>query len=236
MRNTFSKICIAVAAILSFCGCANLYQPQLADVPLIDHKGDFRLSMQGYLFHNAGLQATVTTGLTNHLSVQAHSNLRLNNCYYGHLAMGFFFPIDEHMVFETYVGCGQGHGEKEDVDHSYKTSGTFTLPFLQCNFGLTNLTKAHIDFGASLKGGVLVPDFHIVYSDNTPSLHYMQGNWLIEPQLFFRIGGEHIKYNLQLGFCWLNDMRDYQDPHFGLGTHTITYTPISLSMGVSFYF
>ena len=65
------------------------YKPQLADIPLINHKGDIRAAGSLYLLPVTGLDATLSAGLTDHLAMQLHIDNE-GEVFYSHLALGYY--------------------------------------------------------------------------------------------------------------------------------------------------
>ena len=159
------------------------------------------------------------------LALQGHINYGGDNIY-AQAAPGAYLPLGEHAVLEGYVGYGVGSSWREanasDTSGSgtYSYSGHFTLPFGQVNIGWHDLSRAHIDLAFGLKGGAYMPDFQYNRYDadgvRMPERcsHYSTPNMLLEPQLQFRIGGEHVKYCLRLSFAWLSDLYNNGGDHF----------------------
>lgn len=224
-------------------GCGVMYYPQLADVPLIDHQGDTRVSAAAYFYPHWGFETTTTVGLANHFAWQVHLNYGLVS--YFHVSPGVFFSNDNR-VLEAYVGLGMGSGGRSGLGHSLVDygRGSYTSAFLQLNYGWKNLTKAHIDYGFSLKAGYFMPSFNgkIPYIDETQidetitvagrDISYYGTNLQLEPQAFFRIGGEHVKYSLQVGLVYLPDLSA-----FNRANHNVFhYSPFSITNGITFSF
>lgn len=220
-----------VASMLAFTGCgmvSPMYAPQLAEVPLITHRGDTRASVA---VKGIGLDATLSTGITNHLALQLYGSVNDEERFYHHTALGYFTGGD-HFAVESYLGWGYGHGHFIDHDGGSSVRGTYMLPFAQVNLGWRNLTKAHIDCGIALKYGLFFPIFNTAqdhYNFETESWyttygHYMARNRLLEPQVFFRIGGERVKYSLQIGYI-----------RFQTQDNILHHSPLSLSMGATFF-
>ena len=219
---------VLVASMLT--GCA-MYYPQLADIALIDHKGDTRVSAS---LTGGNVGATITTGLTNHMAVQLTGNVRWDEANYLHGALGYYNRIDNFCI-EGYLGLGSGYANNHHKpDPSISAHGRYVIPFAQVNLGWRDLTKAHIDCGMAFKYGYYVPHithYTIRYNPETNAGEevvdtYLTTNRVIEPQAFFRIGGEKVKFNLQIGFCYLDKM----------SRKTISgYNPLAISTGITFF-
>lgn len=225
------RIVIIAGILLAFLstGCSVMNAPRLADVPLIDHKGDVRVSASAYVYPLPGLEATTTVGIFNRMALQLHVDGILSDTYF-HVAPGFFLPL-ENRVFEVYLGYGHGDGSVYvDADPVF-AEGDFSTLFLQFNYGWKDLGKRHADVGFSLKGGGLYPQF----SGSTPDIsipYYAEKDILIEPQAFVRWGGEHVKFNLQVGYLYLPGLLDFNKTH----ENVFRYCPFMLSSGVTFIF
>lgn len=233
------RACSFTAILLTLQGCGmvgSMYYPQLAEVPLIAGKGDTRASAS---INGIGADATISTGLSNHLSMQLSSSIHQNeNIFYHHAALGYYTSF-EHFGAEGYLGFGFGSGNVNNPGEGYATHGTYILPFVQVNLGWRNLTKAHIDCGVAFKYGRMSPNFRISYETwhgDTQTTTYSSGTYssinnLFEPQVFFHIGGEKVKYSLQIGMSILDDMLYYKDNN----AYVVPYNPLTMSMGVTFF-
>ncbi|MBR1549847.1 MAG: hypothetical protein IJ634_04340 [Bacteroidales bacterium] len=226
MRRLFYGLVLAAAA-LTGTSCS-IYHPQAVDIPLINHAEDVRVDA------SAGISAwvlpdvftfntTVSYGFNDWLAGQAHINFGGDNIY-AQLAPGYYYPLGEHSVVETYVGFGMGGAWRDNVSSSYANendtatfseygySGHFMLPFAQANIGWHDLTAAHIDLAFGLKLGAYLPDFDYRRYDENGALiagsehSYSTANFLVEPQFLFRVGSSHMKFNVKVGFAWLSDL------------------------------
>lgn len=211
---------------LTMAGCGSVYKPQLAHVPLIDHRGDIRVSAAAEAPRNASL--SVSAGLTDHIALQYHLGTTYLNhgLEYTHFAGGLYFPMGQS-VLETYVGYGLGEGGMTKAD-DFDYKGSYRLPFVQVNYGWKNLTKLHIDVGGALKVGYWMPEYRISYSDpGMQRMEYYTNSWLLEPQVFFRMGWERVKFGVQVGTTLLDDSRFPQ---------RMSYHRMSYSIGTTIYF
>ena len=207
----------------SLTGCWT-YKPQLADVPLIDHKGDIRVSGSVYLFPPTGITTTVSMGLTNHLSMQLHGDYESRDVFYSHVALGFYHPYNNN-ILEGYLGLGHGHGYVRDDAAPSNAHGPYTIGFAQMNYGW-HLTQ-HSDIGLAMKIGRMSAIFYGHNGEDPNDDEEAFGprrNSLFEPQMFFRVGGEKVKFQLQLGYTYLTDWRR---------TGSIRYFPLSFSTGIN---
>ena len=227
-REFIPSIMALVTLMLTSCA---MYHPQLADIALIDHKGDTRVSAS-LMGGNVG--ATITTGLTNHMAVQLTGNVTGNDQNYFHGAIGFYDSRD-HFCIEGYIGLGNGYAHNSrKPDPTTYSYGRYTIPFVQVNLGWRNLTKAHIDCGVAFKYGRYYPHIKnytwgynpVTDTDEEVVYSYSTTNSVIEPQAFFRIGGEMVKFNFQVGYCYLDDLR-----RKGVGG----YNPFVIASGITLF-
>ncbi len=238
------KTILLFSALLTLVGCS-VYHPQAVDIPLINHAGDTRIDASAGLSYwiipdVATVNATVSHGFNDWLTGQIHANFGGDN-YYGQAAPGFYLPLGAKSVFETYVGVGYGGGWRDNVDKgnsenaskNYSFSGHYMLPFVQGNIGWHDLTRLHIDLAFGLKCGGYKPDFDTYdvdgNGDEIPNTRqsYTANNLLLEPQVMLRLGGEHMKLSLRMGFAWLSDLHD--------NANKFIYDPFTGSMGLTFF-
>lgn len=206
-----------------------VYKPMLADIPLIDHRGDMRVSasifatpipayndrLGHFLMPDPGVSSTFSMGVSDRAAVQMHSDLQ-GEVLYTHAAVGLYRPYDIS-VLEGYLGMGCGRGYRRLADEpSIKIY--YLCPFVQVNYGWHLGT--HWDVGVSMKVGDWIP-FDIRGADGLA--HPSQAP-LLEPQVFLRVGGEEVKFQLQAGFTHLVGW-----PSSG----ELFYYPVSVGMGIS---
>lgn len=240
------KLLSLVGSLLLLPGCS-IYHPQPVDIPLINHSRDARVdvsaSMSAWLIPDLfSFNVTGAYGFNDWLTAQAHANFGGDN-YYGQIAPGFYYPLGEKSVIETYVGIGYGGGWRDNVDQensdkatsNYSFSGHYMLPFVQGNFGWHDLSALHIDLAFGLKLGDFKPDFDYydvdASGDEVPGTRqsYTASNFLIEPQFMLRLGGEHMKLSFRAGYAWLSDLGDN-------GSNKFIYDPITGTIGLTFFF
>lgn len=234
-------------------GCS-IYHPQAVDIPLINHAGDTRVdasvAMSTWVLPDVvTFNATASHGFTDWLAGQVHLNYGGDN-FYSQLAPGAYLPLGEHGLLEGYVGFGMGGAWRErnnmpseadtaSAASTYDYSGHFSVPFGQVNIGWHDLTGAHIDLALGFKAGVYTPDFKYRRYDSDGALIpdecsvYTTPSLLLEPQLVFRIGGEHVKFCVRASFAWLSDMEGSTSS--GTSSH-FTADLFTLSTGLNFTF
>jgi len=198
----------------------------MVDVPLIDKKGDVRV--------NAGismlqLHGTVSVGITNKFAIQTFIGRSGENGHYAQEAIGYYKDLGNKKVIEIYSGFGFGYADAYYDPNPGSLFGHYKLYFTQFNFGKVDCDFAHADVGFALKAGLLHSNLtdNNYYSRNIipPDSHgtYVDNCFLIEPQVFARLGGEHVKLNIQIGATGLKKLtnKDKWMPNypvnFGLG-------------------
>jgi hypothetical protein len=228
--NTFkaqklSSICIIIVT-LSLTGC--IYYPQVIDMPLISEKKDLRID--GGISLTASANATVSYGLTEKVSIQAFANIAGDN-YYFQGAAGIFRQFDNKKIMEFYSGFGYGYGKSWKVDGG-ELYGNYQQYFLQSNFGKIDCTRANIDFGFGLKTGLLhsnlTDNYYYYWPEEHPVQNYASNRFLIEPGLFFRIGGERLKFNIKAGGCRIYNVTNTDK--------RLPYSPLNIGLGVNYRF
>ena len=222
----------AVAMSLTVTGCW-VYKPELADIPLIDHKGDRRLNfaiynnpilvyshrLGYYVYPVPGISASYSTGITERLAINTHADFQ-GSCYYAHAAAGLY-KLCHSSVLEGYLGIGYGHGSVYIDAEPASSDVDFLCPFAQVNYGWH--LNSHWDVGVSMKAGDWIP-FKVRATEDPSHPGYAP---LLEPQLFMRVGGEKVKFQLQAGYAHLFGMS-----YSGL----FGYYPVSVSTGISIAF
>ncbi len=227
------KVLLAGVVAIMFSSCiATGYIPQHAQVPLMEQRGEVQLTAG--MSTGGMLDATLSAGLTDHLATQMHlSGQPLQNMPGTYsMALGYYCHLGP-VVSESWIGMEQGTVYNRScwpmtVDWILSTTGKYSLPFVQVDCGLRDLTSMHIDCGVALRAGVMKPSFHTTSwrdsGDEATHSSYGAGTILFEPQAFVRMGGRHVKYSLQAGWT-LPSTR---------GSGILYYEPFSLMMGASF--
>lgn len=246
--NKFKTALLAALVSLTFASCS-IYHPQSVDIPLINHSSDTRvdasLGLSWWLTPSTfTFNTTVSHGFNDWFSGQLHANYGGRN-YYLQAAPGAYYPLGEKSVLEGYAGVGFGGAWSDEVEsnsesannHSFAYNGSFVIPYAQANIGWHDLTGAHIDLALGFKVGAYMPNFNYHELDGngdkiaSTEYDYTTTNLLLEPQLLFRIGGEHFKVNLRTGFAWLSDI--YADNSKSRNFYSDVLT---LSAGFTFFF
>lgn len=214
MKYLKSFICILAGFSIVSCN-PKLYSPNTQNVPLISEKEQINLSAVGNT-HQVEFQGAY--GLTEHIAIQANGGLfsqsELNNDNGGsgkyiELGGGYFKPITENWIFETYGLVGIGNVENHlpsTVSKASETEGDISANILrvgvQPNFGyvskyfsaavssrITNLSYSNIDGDLVYKS----QEFVTYLNEN-------KSNFLIEPAITVKAGLENVKFQVQYGY------------------------------------
>ena len=218
MKKFKTIVIIAIMPIL-LNGCSSYY-PQVVDIPLIKEKGDLRVDAgTSYI---PSIHGTISYGLTNVVAIQAYGNLDVFGRFHLQGAAGLFKGFENKTVMEAYSGYGYGNSFASSLLESHED---YHLAFVQFNLGKTDQGKAHIDYGLGIKTGYL---YSKVIDGSDLKTIVQDDGLVLEPSVFFRIGGERIKFAAKANYLWTNNTAiDEYSTHF---YHFI------LSMGINFNF
>ena len=248
MKKFFRYSLLSAALSLTMASCT-VYHPQAVDIPLINHAGDTRIdasvSMSMWVIPDAfNVNATVSHGFNDWFTGQAHINYGGDN-YYAQVAPGYYLPLGTNSVLEVYAGYGFGGVDRTDDDDaknyddgtsrkSSDFSGRYHLPFVQANIGWHDLLSSRFDIGFGLKAGAFMPDYEYhAYDANGDEILsrrevYNTANFLVEPQMMLRFGGEKMRVSVKLGMAvlsdWMNDDASGMIYDFLTGSVGLTFT------------
>lgn len=227
MKNKSKLIVFFYGLLMMSCV---VYYPQTEDIPLIKEKKDLRIDA-GVSSHISA-NATVSYGLTKNIAVQAYGNIMHGQ--YFQAAMGYYKDLGNKTVFENYYGYGRGFGNAYWSATGGHLYGNYNLYFTQLNWGKVDCNFANCDFGFGVKLGYLHSEltdenyYHNYYDDRFPYRQYTDKSFLIEPKLFIRLGGEHLKFNLKVGSSWIYKFT-HQDKE-------LPYSFINIGLGLNYNF
>lgn len=208
-------IIIILFGCLFSVGCnPKYYSPNTQNVPLISEKGETNLTLSG-----SGNQAEfqVAYGLSGNFAFQANGGLFLppdldngngGSGNFFELGGGYFKPVGEKFVFETYGIVGFGSMENHlpsTVTASPQTKGDISAKILrfgiQPNFGYKSKS-----FSAAISSRIVSLNYNSVEGDlifdGVNQINYLEenkSNFLIEPALTIKFGLEKVKLQFQYG-------------------------------------
>lgn len=246
IRKTSIARALLASALLALTGTScMMYHPHNVDIPMLHEQGDLRVdgsaSLTLPLLDGSGMNATVSYAPLNHLGLLISGSVTdPQNCY-AHAAVGTFWPFGKS-VLECYVGAATGHSEYTQSGNNtsestllrqgYYVSGPYNIVFGQLNFGWNNLLDDLIDIGVGLRGGALKPDWRHVDIDDegaeTLVDHKNSPLMLFEPQLVFRIGGEHVKMGFNVAYSLI--------PDWPTDNNYYNYSRFSVAIGLNYHF
>lgn len=188
-----------------FCySCASVYVPNSRNMPAIDKAGEVTVSAKG---GSTGFEGQLAFSPINRLGIMANG-LYKNSAtseddedYQKHefleFGAGYYEPISHWGVFELYGGYGKGKGAAQDEYIFFTTNtdyaeGKYERYFVQPGFALK---KEHIEAGFCFR--VSRVSFYEFEDNNVQDVKI--SNTLLEPAAVFRVGGENIKMDSQIG-------------------------------------
>jgi len=198
------------------------YAPSAQNVPLLQEKKDFRASgsfkLGGYTM---GCDFQGAVAATNHLGIMLNysyftgrkslidetklSDSRSNMVEFG---LGYYTPLSDKFVFETYGGYGTANiktSHDSYLEYKGSTVHSWSL-FIQPTIGMH---KKNVELAYSTRFRML--DINRVefdyYTNGQPDedltdLESLPMSYFMEPAFTFRVGGEYVKYQMQVGFAF----------------------------------
>lgn len=202
--------------VFGFASCSpKFYTPNTQNVPLISEKGETNLTLSG---NSNQVEFQGAYGIAKNIALKANGGLfipsDLDNGDGGsgkfiEFGGGYFKPISENWIFETYgiVGVGSFENHLPSTKNDYpQTNGNISANILrvgiQPNFGYkskyfsTAVSSRIVNLSYSNTKGDLIFE-----GENQPNyLKNNSSNFLIEPALTIRGGFEKFKLQLQYGY------------------------------------
>jgi len=191
--------------MISVYGCS-VYSPQLVDIPLISEKKELRFDA-GYNWLNM-FYGSLSYGLTKSIALQTFIDKDQGEMYYFQNAAGYYRKLGGGAVTEIWGGYGFGYTDIGNHDVPTSLKGSYSLTFAQINLGRKDIGKAHADYGFGIKGGWFHSElmdmnyFAHIYNPypEPPAVPVTIDCFIFEPNVFLRLGGEHLKFSLKVGF------------------------------------
>ncbi len=208
MKKINKLILFGVAIAFSSCS-PKYYTPNTQNVPLISEKGETNLTLSG---NGNQVEFQGAYGITENIAIQANGGLfipaDLDNGNGGsgkfiEFGAGYFKPVTEKLIFETYGILGFGNFENHISDVA---GGDISANILRVGIQPSLGFKSKY-FSAALSSRFV----NLMYSKIEGNLIYEglgqvdylkdnSSNFLVEPAITLRTGFEKVKLQLQYGY------------------------------------
>ncbi len=215
MKQIFVTTSFLSLIIFSASCNPKFYTPNTQNVPLISQKGETNLTLSG---NGNQVEFQGAYGVSDQVAIKANGGLfippDLDNGNGGsgkflEVGAGYFKPVNEKFVFDTYAILGFGSFENHlpsTLAANPQTTGDISAGLLrigiQPSFGYKSKyfsaaissRIAHLSYN-KIEGSLIYEgDNQVDYLENNAS------NILIEPALTLRAGIEKLKFQLQYGY------------------------------------
>ncbi len=229
MKNLKKLILLVVG--FGFASCSPIYySANTQNVPLISEKGETNLTLSG---NTNQVEFQGAYGITENIAIKANGGLfipsNLDNGDGGsgkfiEFGGGYFKPVTENWIFETYgilgIGGFENHFPSTKADYPL-TNGDISANILrvgiQPNFGFKSkyfsaaVSSRFVNlFYSNIQGNLMF--------DNKNQQDYLNensSNFLLEPAITLRGGFEQFKLQLQYGYSFNLSNSDFrQDKTF----------------------
>lgn len=217
---------IMILTTLVLAGCSpKYYTPNTQNVPLLTEKGEANITLAGNV-NQVEFQGSYA--VSENIGIIANGGLFIpsdqdngngGSGKFVELGAGYFTPIDENFVFETYGILGFGSVEnhlRSTINEHPLTSGDISANVfrygIQPNFGYKSK-----HFSAAVSSRLV----NLTYSkvegdlifDNDNQVNYLQNNnsnFMLEPALTLRGGFEQLKLQMQFGYSFNLSNSDFR--------------------------
>ncbi len=234
MKNIYGLPILVFIFVLGMSCNPTFYVPNTQNVPMIGEKGQVNLSLAG----NANqVEIQGAYGLSSKFALQANTAFYiprdLDNGNGGggklfELGLGYYRPIRERIIFETYALFGIGGMENHfpttlaaNPNTTGKISALLNRYTIQPILGFNEKYYSVIFSSrfSSLNYGNYKGSLVFDNADQTEYLKANRINFLIEPALTVRVGSEKIKFQLQVmhSFNLSNDLFKQEDDLISMG-------------------
>lgn len=223
LRNITLRITIVVATMLAAQSCIyvphNYYVYQPHNVPQLRDSNEVALDVSFttnyelvYLWPfyfddnqtlgfniNAAYSPIKHLGVMGSYNLYSYNGIRANN---GELAVGFYQPYSQNMIFDVYGGC-----RVTNQMHNFSDSGSVKLfmtnTFVQPSIGFS---YAPVDLAFAMRLGYAQYhsiNNHVGIAKESKAVQWLCDNprhFMLEPSLTFRAGYKRIKGQLQFAY------------------------------------
>lgn len=236
----FSRLaCAFSVCMLTSCGSV-LYMSPMPSVPLLEEKGDVRVDAKLELPTTLlpfAIDADAGYAVSEHVGVTASGQYVSNDFNYFQAGAGYHTRMKGKQILESYVTAGKGlqvnrpdnsgsGGQLADKEYTRFDYGQYCI---QVNYGLANLTKANIDLGLSLRGGLMAYRLYGT-TDEIEKVNMRRNVPIAEPMAFFRIGSKPVKFQIEVAYSTFSKYVENNN------VPRIINSPVSATCGLSFNF
>lgn len=214
MKHTTLNLALLFITLLAVCCSPIYYSPNSHNVPLLRTKGDVRVGLHG---NATRLEASTAFAVDDNVGLTLDGGIFFpaddeqgdgGKGQFIQAGGGYFRPLNERLVFETYGIIGYGKVENHfpsTLDSFAQTTGIVETNLLR--FGIQpsiGFTSRYFDAAFSTRlcglsyfntGGSLV----FANTDQVAYLEEQNTQFLIEPALTLRGGYDYLKVQLQIG-------------------------------------
>lgn len=216
MKNAqlnFQTLIILLVLFVTACNPI-YYSPNTHNVPMLKAKGDVRIALHG---NGDRLEASTAFAVDNNVGLTLDGGVFFpaddeqgdgGKGQFIQVGAGYFKPITDHVVFETYGLFGYGKVENHfpsTLDSFSQTTGVLNTNLarygIQPSIGYTS-RFFDIAFSTRLCGLSYFNTGGSLIFNNTDQVRYIEeqkAQFLIEPALTIRGGFDYLKLQLQLG-------------------------------------
>ena len=219
MKNLFAFSTLLTILLTS---CATVYRPNMTTTPLFTEKG--QVALEG-AYSRDGVNLNAAMAVAPAVAIMVNGQINQNtkrsgglfdsspsNGRYGEFGVGYFKKMKDQLIFETYVGAGQGfmNDKSKLVDTEYPESLKYNKFFVQPNLGWRPS-----------------PSFDLIFA---PRLGYVKGDYqgssiivnginekakvdflTLEPTLTLAFGNKQFKFYMQGGVNYTYNTHDAND-------------------------
>lgn len=226
----YNVILVAISAVI-LAGCnPKYYSPNTQNVPLLEKKGETNLTLSG---NGNQVEFQGAYALTDGLGIMANGGLFIpkdldngngGSGNFGEIGIGYFTPLENNLVFETYGLLGMGSVENHlpgSLEENSTLSGDIRADIIRVgiqpnigyksgNFAVALSSRFSMLSYASIDGDLVFDG-----ENQVDYLNANSSNFLIEPALTLRGGLDKIKLQLQVGYSLNASNTDFrQDKGF----------------------
>ena len=224
---------VSAALILGSCS-PKFYSPNTHNVPLLSEQGEVNLNVSG---NGNQVEFQGAYAVTDGFAIQANGGLFIpsdldngdgGSAEFGEIGLGYFKPIAENFVFETYALAGYGNVENHlvsTVEVNPGTTGKISANLYR--FGIQPSFGYKSDYFSAAVSSRFVNvsynnvDGNLIYEDKDQEdyLNANSSNFMIEPAITLRGGFERFKLQFQYGYSINVTQSNFRqdNSHFTIG-------------------